>query len=138
MDAAEERQQSMPVRRSFSWTRRFIRRNFPQVPEPVAERWERRLSFAYFFLGWNALAGVIWVWYSGRQKRELTGDERGDKIARVRRLMSASQSESVRMIEYRGLTRVSDETVQIGEKHTLHRRLAEERGREEKREEKEN
>jgi len=52
--------------------------------------------------------------------------------------MSASQSESVRMIEYRGLTRVSDETVQIGENPTLHRRLAEERGREEKREEKEN
>ena len=48
----------------------------------VAFRWERRLSVAYFFLGWNALLAIGYLWYRERQQREITGDERADKINR--------------------------------------------------------
>ncbi|KAF0292564.1 hypothetical protein FJT64_009459 [Amphibalanus amphitrite] len=51
----------------------------------VAFRWERRLSVAYFFVGWNTLLAVGWLWYRQRQQRELTGDERTDKINRAQK-----------------------------------------------------
>ena len=48
----------------------------------VAFRWERRLSVAYFFVGWNALLAIGYLWYRQRQEREITGDDRTDKINR--------------------------------------------------------
>ena len=62
----------------------------------VAYRWERRLSVAYFFLGWNALLAIGYLWYRGRQQRELTGDERTDKINRGERQGGPTRSTEVR------------------------------------------
>lgn len=51
----------------FQWIRRAVRRNTRPIPLADADRWKKRLSLAYGFLAWNALAFVGLAMYNGRR-----------------------------------------------------------------------
>ena len=51
----------------FRFIRRWVRRTSKPINVPTAELWKRRLSVAYGFLAWNALAMVGYAWYKGKR-----------------------------------------------------------------------
>lgn len=48
------------------WIRRLLRRNLPELPQDVAEKWYRRLSFLYLFSAWNAFGFTIYKFRGGK------------------------------------------------------------------------
>lgn len=50
----------------FRWLRRLVRRHTNPIEENTAEKWQKRLSFAYFILASNVFIGVGYMCYSGR------------------------------------------------------------------------
>lgn len=53
----------MPLR----WLRRLVRRNTRPIAQHDAHIWRKRLSLAYAFFAWNALAVVGLAVYNGRR-----------------------------------------------------------------------
>lgn len=50
----------------LQWMRRWIRRSTKPIPVTKAEMWKRRLSIAYAFFAWNAIAIVGYSFYKGK------------------------------------------------------------------------
>lgn len=72
------------------WLRRLIRTNTRPVPRVTADIWKRRLSLAYGFFAWNALAVVAYAVYSGRRGEYCTNKHDHQLISIFSRLGSIS------------------------------------------------